>query len=103
MMRLVTAWADEHISPTRTYENAISKLMLEELPEFLRDPSPEEWADVAIIWLDVAKLQRIDPEQAIMDKMSYNLDRNFTQDQRSGIFGANLPKQESKVGPAAKD
>lgn len=88
MMRLVTAWADQHISKNRTYENAIAKMMLEELPEFLQDPCADEWADVMIIWLDVAKLQGIDPEKAVMDKLMRNLDREFKQDKGSGIFGA---------------
>lgn len=83
----VVAWADGAIGSHRTYESAIRKLAMEELPELLLDPaSPMEWADVAIIVLDLASLAGIDPVKAIRDKLEINRGRIFEKNPVSGLF-----------------
>ena len=86
MSKLIVAWAEQTFPKGRNYKTAISKIMLEEMPEFLQEPSAEEWADVIIIWLDIAVLMGIDPEAAIMNKMSTNVDRTFVLDDESGLY-----------------
>ena len=61
-------------------------MMLKELPEFLQEPSDEEWADVMIMWLDVAHLLGIDPVKAIISKMIINCDRKFELDESLGTY-----------------
>jgi predicted house-cleaning noncanonical NTP pyrophosphatase (MazG superfamily) len=82
---LVVKWADSTF-PNRNYKTAISKIMLEEMPEFLQDPTRGEWADVMILWLDVAHLLGIDPAFAIIAKMDTNSKRVFELDEESGLY-----------------
>lgn len=71
-------WADR-IIPDRTPEDALKKLVYEEIPELLNGgiDDPLEWADVFILILDCAKLRGIDIVQAAHDKMAINEGREW--------------------------
>ncbi|AXH72351.1 MAG: HNH endonuclease [Caudoviricetes sp.] len=82
----IAAWADEHY-PSRTYHNAMTKLVMEEIPEILRHPSdPMEWADAFILLLDAAKLQGVDIAKAVRDKMEINRRRTWAVDPNTGVM-----------------
>lgn len=82
----IAAWADRHY-PDRTYHNAMTKLVMEEVPEVLRHPSdPMEWADVFILLLDAAKLQGVDIAKAVRDKMEINRRRTWAVDPSTGVM-----------------
>lgn len=74
----IAKWADG-VFPQRTAHNAITKLMLEEIPELMMSKSmdPMEFADVVILVLDIAHLQGIDVEKAVLEKMAINRDRKW--------------------------
>ena len=85
----IVEWADE-VFPERTLTNALTKLVLEEVPELWRDLrdtgslNPLELADVAILLLDVAHLADIDLEVAVRDKMQINRNRAWVL--RNGVM-----------------
>ena len=86
LQKEIAAWADSLI-PERTAQNAIAKLMLEEIPELLLNPSDElEYADVVILVLDIAHLQGINIEQAVMKKMAINRGREWAVDPATGLM-----------------
>lgn len=79
-------WANEHY-PERTYHNAMTKLVMEEVPEVLRHPSdPMEWADVFILMIDAAKLQGVDIAKAVREKMAINRRRTWAVDPNTGVM-----------------
>lgn len=83
----VVEWADRAIGSERTYNQAIAKLAMEELPELLLDPkSPLEWADCMIILLDLAHLAGINPVTAVRDKLKINEGREWEQNENTGLF-----------------
>lgn len=83
----IVDWADGAIGTQRTYNDAIRKLTMEELPELLLDPkSPLEWADVAIIVLDLAHLADIDVASAVRHKLEINRGRTFALNSRTGLY-----------------
>lgn len=89
----VVEWADGTIGKDRTYNNAIQKLVMEELPELLLDPeSPTEWADVAIIVLDLAHLAKIDIVKAIRTKLDINRKRVWGKNEKTGLVHHITPK-----------
>lgn len=89
----VVEWADGTIGKDRTYNNAIQKLVMEELPELLLDPeSPTEWADVAIIVLDLAHLAKIDIVKAIRTKLEINRKRTWGKNEKTGLVHHITPK-----------
>lgn len=100
----IAAWADEHY-PDRTYHNAMTKLVMEEIPEILRRPSdPMEWADAFILLLDAAKLQGVDIAKAVREKMEINRRRTWAVDPNTGVMhhvrGTWVPLTASgQVGP----
>jgi len=74
----IAAWADQ-LNPDRRPIGIIAK-MLEELGELIaseRIADPLELADVLILALDLAHLQGIDVESAIMQKMAINRARKW--------------------------
>lgn len=83
--QMVTAWADQ-VFPDRTVKGTLSKMMCEELPEFitseLRDPL--EYADLLILVLDLAGQMRIDVEDALRRKMEINRKRKWRRDPDTG-------------------
>ena len=52
----------------------------EEIPEFFRDQSADELADIGILLYDVANLVGVDLDQAIRDKMVINKKRTWKID-----------------------
>lgn len=80
--RGIKKWADT-IMPTRQPADAIKKLSMEEVPELWRalkeygTVDEGEIADVLILALDICELSRIDPLEAIHNKMMVNMDRTW--------------------------
>lgn len=84
--KLVTEWADE-VFPERTIINAISKMVLEEIPEYLRQQDdPMELADLGILLYDIAHLAGVDLEDAIREKMKINFKRSWSIDPNTGLL-----------------
>lgn len=84
----VVEWANS-VMPNRTITNACTKLVMEEIPEFLTsDNDPMEYADIFIILLDMAYLSNINIKNAIREKMAINRNRKW------GINKAGLLKHE---------
>jgi len=83
----IASWADE-IIPDRKVSHAFDKMVEEEIPELLESEfmDPLEFADVAILLLDVAHLAGIDIETAVRDKMKINRDREWAVD-KNGRLG----------------
>lgn len=73
----IVEWADEHF-PKRTAHSAMSKLVLEEVPEMLmaeREGASnleEEFADTLILLLDWAHMKGIDAQEGLRRKMYRN-------------------------------
>lgn len=86
LQKEISDWADA-VFPDRTAHGALCKLMLEEIPEFALDNSGEdEYADIAILLLDIATLNGIDVEGAIKRKMERNRARQWRVDRRTGLM-----------------
>lgn len=83
----IAGWADR-VFPHRTPENALQKLVMEEIPELLNGglDDPHEYADVLILVLDVAKLRGIDAIQAAHEKMTINEARSWEMDESTGLM-----------------
>lgn len=96
LQQVISEWADE-VYPNRTVENALTKMMLHEIPELLhgRAMDPMEFADVAILLFDVAHLQGIDIAQAMRFKMKVNRNRKWEIDPATGLMShVKLPVEE---------
>lgn len=80
-------WADKLI-PNRTAHNALTKMVMEEIPELIAGglADPLEIADIGILLLDVAYLQGVNIEQAIEDKMNINRGRDWDVDKNTGLM-----------------
>ena len=76
---LICTWADNTF-PDRTVADAFNKMVFEEIPEFFRDQSADELADIGILLYDVANLVGVDLDQAIRDKMVINKKRTWKID-----------------------
>lgn len=87
MQREIAEWADK-VFPARTPHGSLSKLVLEEIPEFITSKmkDPHEYADLVIMILDIAHLQGIDVEQAVHEKMAINRGRNWKMDPGTGFM-----------------
>ncbi len=74
----IASWADS-LMPDRTPEQALRKLIEDEIPELLEGGGndPLEWADVFILVLDCAKLRGIDIVKAVHEKMAINESRRW--------------------------
>ena len=100
LQQVISEWADE-VYPNRTVENALTKMMLHEIPELLhgRAMDPMEFADVAILLFDVAHLQGIDIAQAMRFKMKVNRNRKWEIDPATGLMShVKLPVEEMNSG-----
>ena len=100
LQQVISEWADE-VYPNRTVENALTKMMLHEIPELLhgRAMDPMEFADVAILLFDVAHLQGIDIAQAMRFKMKVNRNRKWEIDPATGLMShVKLPVEETNSG-----
>lgn len=83
---MIVNWANK-VFPDRTVTNAIQKLALEELPEFLMaQDDPMELADVAIIVEDIAYLKGWDLDAIKREKMAININRKWAIDETTGLM-----------------
>ena len=83
---LIVGWADE-VFPDRTITNAINKLVLEEIPEYLlAQDNPMELADLAILIYDIAHLAGVDLDDAIRKKMKVNKSRSWEVNETTGLM-----------------
>lgn len=84
--QLIIGWADQ-VFPDRTITNAISKLVLEEIPEYLNNRTdPMELADLGILVYDIANLAGVDLDSAIRKKMAINKERSWYIDPETGLM-----------------
>lgn len=83
----ITRWADR-VFPDRTAQNALQKLVMEEIPELLNGGlnDPLEYGDVLILILDVAHLRGIDAVAAAHAKMAINEKRQWLRDKDTGLM-----------------
>tara|TARA_R110000772_G_scaffold268452_1_gene395574 strand:+ start:19420 stop:20226 length:807 start_codon:yes stop_codon:yes gene_type:complete len=84
----IFTWADS-VFPQRTAEDALKKLIMEEIPELLtsdKADDPLEWADVFILMLDVAKLKGIDLIAVSHEKMAINENRTWEINDKTGLM-----------------
>lgn len=99
LQQMISEWADE-VYPDRTVENALTKMMLHEIPELLHGKAmdPTEFADVAILLFDIAHLKGIDIGKAIADKMEINKKRIWGVDPATGVMShVKLPVEQTPV------
>ncbi len=83
---LIVGWADS-VFPDRTITNAIHKMVLEEIPEYLMaQDDPLELADIGILLYDIAHLAGIDLDAAIREKMGINMNRKWEINQSTGLM-----------------
>lgn len=79
-------WANR-IFPDRTIENAIRKMVEEEIPEYLENKyDAMELADLGILLYDIANLAGVDLDDAIGKKMHINRMRSWAIDPESGLL-----------------
>lgn len=105
LQQMISEWADE-VYPNRTVENALTKMMLHEIPELLHGKAmdPTEFADVAILLFDIAHLQGIDIVQAMRFKMEVNKKRTWEIDPATGLMShVKLPETEYLMSGANGD
>ncbi len=83
---MVVEWADS-VFPNRTITDAIQKMMLEEIPEYLMaQDDPMELADIGILLYDIAHLAGVDLDEAILKKMGINKARSWAIDKTTGML-----------------
>jgi predicted house-cleaning noncanonical NTP pyrophosphatase (MazG superfamily) len=82
---LIVNWADE-VFPERTVDNALKKMVFEEIPEFMLTRDTMELADIAILLYDIANLLDVNLDQAIREKMTINKSRNWQIDKVTGLL-----------------
>lgn len=81
----VTAWADR-MFPDRTADEILRKMLIE-VEELIEDRvTPDEYADVVILVLDLASQYGIDIERAVLDKMAVNERRQWRRDPTTGTM-----------------
>lgn len=85
LSEMVQAWANQAV-PKRTYKSTLTKMVMEEIPEFLQTPNAEELADIWILLLDIGVQLGIDPVEAVLDKMEVNANRTFVFDKDAGFY-----------------
>lgn len=85
VQQAITDWANKNF-PRRTAHSALVKLVMEEVPELVRDlKSPGEYADCLILLFDIASLMGIDIARAVHDKMIINQNREWEFDEKTGL------------------
>jgi NTP pyrophosphatase (non-canonical NTP hydrolase) len=78
-------WANE-VFPDRTVASAMLKLY-KELSEVIENPNDAtEYADVAIILLDLAEMHGVDLEVAVIKKMAINRNRKWKVNPITGVM-----------------
>ena len=87
LMKDVVDWADAVPAlEDRKPVGALTKLVMEEIPELLQNQEDEmEFADVLILVLDYAWLSGIDPEKAVLKKLDVLRKRKWAANPDTGI------------------
>ena len=81
----ITAWANR-MFPDRTADEILRKMLIE-VEELIEDRvTPDEYADVVILVLDLASQYGIDIERAVLDKMAVNEHRRWQRDPATGTM-----------------
>ena len=83
--KLIVDWANQ-VFPNRTINNAIQKMVFEEIPEYMLERDPLELADIGILLYDIANLAGIDLDAAIREKMKINKQREWEIDKTTGLM-----------------
>lgn len=84
--QLVVEWADR-VFPNRTISNALQKMVMHEIPEYLMKQDDElELADLGILLYDIAHLAGFDLDAAIRKKMAINEGREWEIDTNTGLM-----------------
>lgn len=95
---LITEWADK-VFPDRTITNAIQKMVLEEIPEYLMaQDDPMELADLGILLYDIAYLAGFDLDTIIRQKMEINKNRSWAVNPITGMM-KHVKEGEAKKCP----
>lgn len=82
----IVEWADG-VFPNRTIANALAKMVMEEIPEYLTSQNdPMELADIGILLYDVAHLADVDLHKAMRKKMTINKNRKWAIDSSTGLM-----------------
>jgi len=99
----IANWADR-VFPDRTAQNALQKLVMEEIPELLNGglDDPLEYGDVLILILDVAHLRGIDAVAAAHAKMAINEKRHWAKDRHTGLMH-HIKELEPHISDIAQD
>lgn len=83
---IIVEWADS-VFPDRTITNAIQKMVLEEIPEYLmKQDDAMELADLGILLYDIANLAGVDLDKAIREKMEINKNRQWKLNPDTGLM-----------------
>ncbi len=82
---LIVKWADK-VFPDRTINNALNKMVFEEIPEYMLERDPLELADIGILLYDIANLAGIDLDAAMREKMEINKNREWKIDETTGLM-----------------
>lgn len=90
LQKMIADWADI-VHPHRTVVQSLTKMVMEEIPELIKPKNKGEFdalefADVAILLFDAAKLANIDMGQAIREKMAINTMRDWEVDPDTGLM-----------------
>lgn len=95
----INAWANRTF-PGRGPRSSLNKLNMEEIPELLthlKEHGPEgigeEWADCLILLLDLAVIWKVNPAEAIKNKMQINNHRMWRKDDETGAYNHVAIKQ----------
>lgn len=84
LQKRIAEWADQQF-PDRTAYGALTKLVMEEIPELIKAmDDPLEYADVVILVLDIGHLNGIDVGRAVLEKMAINRRRKWAIDPLTG-------------------
>ncbi len=90
--KFIHQWANRAF-PDRVPEAALSKLVLEEIPELLAHKKKYgpvgiagEIADCLILLLDLCEIWGVDAAQALAGKMTINLQRQWRHDPATGFY-----------------
>lgn len=104
----INAWADATF-PGRKPKAALTKLVMEEIPELLthlKEKGPEgiggELADCFILLMDLAVIWKVDLPSAIRDKMEINERRMWRKDEIGHYHHVSLTPEVNFEGATAE-
>lgn len=82
----IVDWADS-VFPDRTITNALQKLVMEEIPEYLTSQNDKlELADIAMLVKDIIYLAGYDEDEIIREKLEINKNRQWKIDSVTGLM-----------------